>query len=959
MAQTAEQVKAKLDQAVASGATSQANATKAYNTWLSQNNTAQPKPATQPMAQPQGLNTDQQQRLEQVKASPVYQDIINKWLTDEQITKAVQWYSEDKTQSLPQADTKKTNEMTPQSFYLDDWEERQQTIISNLNAATINNPNSLKDQKTFRDFYNYDGRSDLQKKTLDTWFSWYQKWQDLSYKSANDIYSAYDTNNITISDLNNLKLANPAKYEEVNALIDKKTKLATYSQDLYWITETVNPFQSIIDNYTKWLQTLSASNFYNDYKEAMNSAGIKEQKLAIADKTTEIEKLDKEINEKKREVEKRYEWTGATRGKINAIIADELESLYSMRSNLTIDINWAINKYNAEAGGIKEDFEMKQAEQQFNMQQRQQQMSELWFAMQLMSYETPKQQDERAWNNFIRQQEYVDGNIYSTDPKTRQRAVEKAVDRVLSEFQWIPMVRSREQMVSDIQRMVESGSDLGDAITENIRKPIMNKPEYKKIMNDKYGIKYDQNIVEIAWKTYIQTTDANGKISFKQFADEWASVKTGDYKYSKIDLGNWQVVGTGQTVNFNGTDYKITQLWWSMTGWIDLYSSNRVIGAFEWWTVVGQWVDKAIDWYAPNRYIEILWDNGYVYRYNHLKEAGDWYQSYAIWTKVAQWQQIWIMWNTGKVRSASGWDWTHLDLAVYSGDRATNKSVSPLPITEQTRVLFGAWWQPTSISWTSWWSIYNSLDNIDRWFVDAMVNYQVELPSRASKNYKELMAAAVEKDPTFKASVYNERKKFQEQWNTTTIKGWSLSKAATTVQLTQQLEEIYKSLDWQTRMQALNAFVNEANRQIGNPAITNFDVARDLVVREMAGAFKGTASPTEQDVKDMSKILAGKLTPEQTQWAINLALWGIFKRINSEALSYENVMSKKPQSIFDAETYKRMEQKNLPVQEYFQPPRWYEEQPQIDPNIYFWHITNNQWAWSILEQYNISLSNYK
>ena len=31
--QTAEQVKAKLDQAVASGATSQANATKAYNTY--------------------------------------------------------------------------------------------------------------------------------------------------------------------------------------------------------------------------------------------------------------------------------------------------------------------------------------------------------------------------------------------------------------------------------------------------------------------------------------------------------------------------------------------------------------------------------------------------------------------------------------------------------------------------------------------------------------------------------------------------------------------------------------------------------------------------------------------------------------------------------------------------------------------------------------------------------------
>jgi hypothetical protein len=52
MVQTAEQVKAKLDQAVASGATSQANATKAYNTWLSQYNTAQPQPVAKPTTPP-------------------------------------------------------------------------------------------------------------------------------------------------------------------------------------------------------------------------------------------------------------------------------------------------------------------------------------------------------------------------------------------------------------------------------------------------------------------------------------------------------------------------------------------------------------------------------------------------------------------------------------------------------------------------------------------------------------------------------------------------------------------------------------------------------------------------------------------------------------------------------------------------------------------------------------------
>lgn len=910
-------------------------------------------PAPTPTQQP-ALNTEQQTRLDEVKSSPVYQDMIKKWLTDEQITKAVQWYNTMETQSIPQAeikpatqttptaptqaDTKKTNEITPTSLYLDDSEERQQTIISNLNAATINNPNSLKDQKSFRDFYNYAGRSDLQKKTLDTRFSWYQKWQDLSYKSANDIYSAYDSNNITISDLNNLKLTNPAKYEEVNALIDKKTKLATYSQDLYWITETVNPFQSIIDSYTKWLQTLSASNFYNDYKEAMNSAAIKEQKLAIADKTTEIEKLDKEINEKKREVEKRYEGTGATRGKINAIVADELESLYSMRSNLTIDINWAISKYNAEAGAIREDFEMKQAEQQFNMQQRQQQMSELGFAMQLMSYETPKQQDERAWNKFIRQQEYTDWNIYSNDPKTRQKAVEKAVDRVLTEFQWIPMVRSREQMVSDIQRMVESGSDLWDAITENIRKPIMNKPEYKKIMSDKFGVKYDQNVVEIWGKNYIQTKDESGRISLKPFVDEWASVKTGDYKYSKIDLGNWQVVGTGQTVNFNGTDYKITQLWGSMTGWIDLYSSNRVIWAFEWWTVVGQWVDKAIDWYSPNRYIEILWDNGYVYRYNHLKEAGDWYQTYAIWTKVAQWQQIWIMWNTGKVRSASGWDWTHLDLAVYSGDRATNKNVSPLDIKEQTRILFGAWGQPvaTDISWT-----LTERANI--------------LRSTMSKQARDSFDEALKNawwDATLTENI---------------IKDMEIDK---------YYDRIKDPLnDYQKAEEPLKE-INNAFSRI------------DAVWQSYKADPKSITSKNALDqvlVVWLNKILDPWSVVRESEFArapewmsfFNKWEWKIAKiqewwvwltdSERNEIINAVTLMKKWQQSAIN--TYKNdllLAWKTLNVPESFiYGMIWWESkfstdnmQPQIDSNIYFWNLINTTMTWGLLEQYNIDLSNY-
>ena len=64
-------------------------------------------------------------------------------------------------------------------------------------------------------------------------------------------------------------------------------------------------------------------------------------------------------------------------------------------------------------------------------------------------------------------------------------------------------------MVSDIQRMVDSGMELWDAITENIRKPIMNKPEYKKIMSDKFGVNTSKNLVNIWWVDYLMDEQGN------------------------------------------------------------------------------------------------------------------------------------------------------------------------------------------------------------------------------------------------------------------------------------------------------------------------------------------------------------------------------------------------------------------------------------------------------------------
>jgi hypothetical protein len=58
-------------------------------------------------------------------------------------------------------------------------------------------------------------------------------------------------------------------------------------------------------------------------------------------------------------------------------VADESEDLYNQKNALAIDYNTALNKYNNAATAIKDDFDMRQKEVEFNNAQRNQQMKEL------------------------------------------------------------------------------------------------------------------------------------------------------------------------------------------------------------------------------------------------------------------------------------------------------------------------------------------------------------------------------------------------------------------------------------------------------------------------------------------------------------------------------------------------------------------------------------------------------
>lgn len=840
-------------------------------------------------------------------------------------------------QKAPTATTQQWRpELLPESDYKDDSDQRQRGIVANLNEAVYLNPQSLSDYNTFANYYNYEGRSDLQKQTLDNRYSWYQKSQEYSTKSVKELQSLYNANVISQSDLSLLKVYDPNKYNELNSLISKTADLKTYADQLSGteITTPTNPFQWIIDNFVQWLQSFSQTNFYDEYRDTINSPALKQKNQEIIAEQAEMERLDLLINNKRKDVEERYAGTGATKSKIAAIIADETYELQLEKANRAITLNAMVNSYNSELGNAREELNIKLQEYNMGLQQRQQQMQELWFAMSLMNFETNAQRDEREWNNFIRQQEYQNWDIFSNDPKVRNKAIEKAVDTVLQEFSGIPMIRSREQMVEDITVLVNGGMSLWEAITKNIRDPIMNKPEYKRIMNEKFGVKYDQNVVNIGWKDYIQTTDANGEISFKPFVDQWLSEKINDYTYNKIDLWDGRVIGTGQTVNLAWQDYRITQLWGSMTGWVDLAFPKAwtkwQIWAFEWGTVLRQGTDKAIDWYKPNKYIEILNDNGYVYRYNHLEEIGDWYQSFAIGKRINQWDIIGRMWSTGKST------WVHLDLWVYSWDRANSMSVSPLDIVEQTKILFGSWWQPVETSWT---------------LIERVNILKSSMSKQARDSFDEALKNA--------------------EWNQTLIEN-----IVKDMEIDKYYDRIKDPLNDYQKAEAPLREINDAFSRIDavwqsykeNPkSVTSKNTLDQVLVIWLNKILDPWSVVRESEFARAPEWMSFF---NKWEWKIGkLSEWWVWLTDSerNEIVNAVTLMKKWQQWAIN--TYKNellLAWKTLNVPESFiYGMIWWESkfitdniQPQIDPSIYFWNLINTIMTWGLLEQYNIDLSNY-
>ena len=546
-------------------------------------------------------------------------------------------------------------------------------IRDNLNRYKQSNPEYFVNYDTFKNNFSYDARNDEQKKLLDDWYKWYQDGLTLASTPITDLYTQYQNWSISSEQLEQLRVSDPTKYSELMNQINTWNIIAAYDDDK-WMDFTWNSIQEMAyqaaqQMFMQWMSGDSsswASQYFREYEEKMESPEMK----WLSDKTTElqeqIENIQDDIASMQKAVEKEYEWTWASRAKISAIVADRTYDLQLQLRTANSEYNKYATQYNNRMQQYQNEFQLQLQEYQINQQARQQQMQELWFAMDLMSFETPQQAQEREWNYWVKQQEYQNWNINSKDYQTRYKAALNSVQNLLSQYEWIPMVRSAEEMAQDILTAIDGGSNLWAELTK-INKQIQAKPEYKYLYNNTYN--------PSAWgsNSWFGKTIKVGDMEFVEYNGGWYTAEqikemfkwgqTWSAKpYEVVDESAFSMNVAPQTIWEDGS--------WQATGknlWKFLMTKAK---GTKWWQC-GKFVNDYLEYiwmtWAKNRYYDdnlstkLNSINSYdpkvwtiaVFDYNHKSSDGINHGHVGIVTKVTN-DWVWVRdsnyWSDEKIQ---------------------------------------------------------------------------------------------------------------------------------------------------------------------------------------------------------------------------------------------------------------------------------------------------------------------
>lgn len=429
-----------------------------------------------------------------------------------------------------------------------------------------------------------------------------ERTNSLIMTSSDKVAWDYFNGKISDTDLENIKLTDPAKYEEIKVANQKleQSYISNQNIQIYWEilgdkkTQQVtipSPLQQIQEKMLSFFSnTNPTADVFAQYKAELNNPELVKMQDELSDSTRKLEDLDKTIKATADEVKAQYPWL--SKSYIWALIQDRTDALMKQRDSLVLDLKNTQNKITTRMDNAKENYQLSLEQAKMERQNKLDQFQQLGTVYGMMKDEYDRQDKynyaqfqadlemEQSFKKLDMQEKFLKWDVTSKDPAQVKKAVDYAVWQTLEEFSGLPISRSREKIVEDIQYWLSTGKykSLWQAIDENLRKPIQWKKEYEQWSKKKAWISWP-TYIDIWWQKYIDKNwDWNlTKVNVQDHGNIW-DAKTRQERQSiyKSMINNYGggaswVVNTARSIP-NGTT------WWQCWAYI-----NDIVKGKPWW----------------------------------------------------------------------------------------------------------------------------------------------------------------------------------------------------------------------------------------------------------------------------------------------------------------------------------------------------------------------------------------
>ena len=314
----------------------------------------------------------------------------------------------------------------------------------------------------------------------------------------------------------------PQKLQEVQQLRDYQNL-----QNLYAQTKDPQFEKFIQDSYTNLLKaTVKVPNLQKEYNDLVASNWLWEVGTKLTEAKKNMQEIRDTMDHTLKDVEKEFAGTWATSSFIRREAQKRLEDLqeqYKVAARTYDEYAW---QYKQIQDNIQNQLTLKEKQYSYLQQQQQVAFQRLWIINNLYEQQVKEKQaildrflnerdrreaQQEVLNTFKQETDYRLAtqywDIHSKNPLLRKIAVENAVQETMDQFKGWTFQRSKATIVNDVQKLVNKGMSLWDAIKQNITDKLHSNPQFNLWASQQISTtsNYKPVVTKIWWTWYYYT----------------------------------------------------------------------------------------------------------------------------------------------------------------------------------------------------------------------------------------------------------------------------------------------------------------------------------------------------------------------------------------------------------------------------------------------------------------------